>query len=319
MDVSPDIPLAIARTVEEGTEVADDHPSDGSDDDNEQPLPGPSRKRELSHSSISIKRSIQKNLVSQQTSMTGLKRIRSSATRVLALWKTDACYYSGTVHEVKNLKYLIKFDDGCEDWLELDEMRKFKPKSGDSVVIQNPKASGRVISFSTDQSTFRELIRVTVSREGEEEEEALNSEDIHVPARSVVAEWKDRFLEHEEIIPVKGLIPKSLGKNGTPSKQSMNTSQKNRNMARIGFVVTFTVGKGDNQDGSSRHDVERTIKDCGGIVFDDWSDVFSLQGRFSNGGKRWSMSSTDLKYIGDRKSTRLNSSHSGESRMPSSA
>ena len=53
--------------------------------------------------------------------------------RVFARWSPDGYWYSGTVKDVKDGKYLIKWDDQTETWLDGGDVAGYQPTYGDRV------------------------------------------------------------------------------------------------------------------------------------------------------------------------------------------
>ena len=53
--------------------------------------------------------------------------------RVFGRWAADGYWYSGTVKEVKDGKYLVRFDDSTQTWLDKGEVVGYQPTWGDHV------------------------------------------------------------------------------------------------------------------------------------------------------------------------------------------
>ena len=53
--------------------------------------------------------------------------------RVLALWKSDGYWYSGTVTEINQNRFYIKFDDGHQQWLTDEEIIPLEYRVVDAV------------------------------------------------------------------------------------------------------------------------------------------------------------------------------------------
>jgi Domain of unknown function (DUF4537) len=53
--------------------------------------------------------------------------------RVFGRWSVDGYWYPGTVKEIKDGKYLVRFDDKDKAWLSDDEVAGYQPTFGDRV------------------------------------------------------------------------------------------------------------------------------------------------------------------------------------------
>jgi hypothetical protein len=58
---------------------------------------------------------------------------RQIGNRVLALWKSDGYWYSGTVTNTIGNRFYIKYDDGYQQWLTAEDILPFEYKVGDPV------------------------------------------------------------------------------------------------------------------------------------------------------------------------------------------
>lgn len=232
-----------------------------------------------------------------------IKRLRSGAstsraasepaTRVFALWKQDGHYYSGIVHSVLprrgNTKYLVKFDDGTEDEVELKNMRSCELYVGDNVIVSNG-ARGRVSDVRELESRGFFLVEVN------DGEKTMTSEvefaDIRIANRVLQNQWKNRILSPEAIITV--VKPKLLTDTATPSQRSLASlpGRLQREFAKTGFVVTLSP-KNSNPE-QTKKSAMNAIKDYGGQLVDDWSSVFTMEGRHSQSNKRWTVTPDDF-------------------------
>ena len=212
-----------------------------------------------------------------------------SATRVFALWKQDGHYYSGVIysHAPKN-KHLVRFDDGTEDEVELKNMRRRDLLVGDRVIIiqDNIKAVVRDVSHADSDGSF------TV--EGDNGIQTLEFREIRVANRTIQTQWKFRTVPTEKVVTVVG--PKPLV-DTTPSKQSVTSTtsgQVQRVLVKTGFVVT--INPKNEEPVQTKEKAMRAIKQRGGLVIEDWSSVFAMEGRHSHSNKRWSATPQDFRW-----------------------
>lgn len=304
------IPKAM-REEEEETELADEDymDVDGPEDDME---PGPStRKRKRGPKRKGVKTvsraSVKPNIRSTPTlTSRPNKRFRSvasssrafiePATTVFALWKQDSYYYSGIVYSHSaSTKYLVKFDDGTDDIVDISKMRRCEPMAGDEVILVEDARRATVKQFQDDSSVA--LVEVDDGEELEELE--VNVQDIRITGRTISRQWQNRMLEPETIVPV--VKPRSLKSTPSPSKGSLlsNPSTKggrSKVLNRTGLVITMTPHK-DNWE-KEKERVVLAIKSNGGTVIEDWPQIISMEGRHSNGGKRWVGVSDEFRWIG---------------------
>ncbi|KAL4067936.1 hypothetical protein J3A83DRAFT_4359790 [Scleroderma citrinum] len=216
------------------------------------------------------------------------------ATRVFALWKQDGHFYSGTIHSAttrqRNSKYLVKFDDGTDDEVVLKNLRRCELMVGDNVILMSNDVRAKVSDVSEMES--RSVIQVKV----DDGESIVTSEvefrDIRIANRTLQVQWKNRILDPGSIVPV--VKPKSLQDITTPSKQSLASlsGKPRRELAKTGFVVTLSVKNTDPDQ--TKDDTMQAIKQNGGQVVDDWSSVFTMEGRYSQSSKRWTVTPEDF-------------------------
>lgn len=217
-----------------------------------------------------------------------------SATRVFALWKQDGHYYCGTVHSViqrpRGIKYLVTFDDGTDDEIDLKNMRRCELLVGDNVIIieNNDRAKVSDISQLESQGSIR--VEADDGKGIEVSEVALG--DIRIANRTLQSQWKERSLNPNAIVPL--IKPKLLCDTATPSRQSLASlsGRPQRDFAKTGFVVTLSP-KNANPDQAKNFTIS-AIKQHGAQVIDDWSSVFTMEGRHSRSNKRWIATSEDF-------------------------
>ena len=232
-----------------------------------------------------------KRLRSGVSSVRGLTA--EPATRVFALWKQDGHYYSGVVHSrgLKN-KYLVRFDDGTEDEVELKNMRRRELLVGDRVIIIQDNIKGVVgdVSHADSHDSFTldadDGKAVTTH--------SVRFKDIRIANRTVQSRWKQRMAVAENIVTVVRPKPPI---DTTPSKQSVisTTSSKiQQELVKTGFVVT--INPKNKKPVQTKDEAMRAIKQHGGLVIEDWSSVFAMEGKHSQSNKRWIATPQDFRW-----------------------
>lgn len=263
------------------------------------------RKRVTSSALKSSTRSIRTNVSTPPTRSTSRMKSVSLArgmsvfaTRVLALWKQDSHYYVGTVYSEDNSgqKYVVRFDDGTEDAVDLSKLRRCELRKGDYILVKAPSRpqKAEVVDASLSNSSERKVL----VRLDDDFEEEVETKDIMIPSRSIVSsKWNDRTLTADEVVTL--LRPK-LKQSPTPSKLaeigSWSKSTK-KIFAKTGFVLTTAPGFADWD--KKRESLEAQIRSHGGHNFDDWCRVFSMDGKVSNGGKRWVLEKGEITLVHD--------------------
>lgn len=298
------------KEEEEETDSADDH-----DADLAPPPPPPkhtSRKKKRRTEDINPARGTSKASTSTRNKPSetpvivtrSAKRVRSGvsstrgltvepATQVFALWKQDGHYYSGVIYSrgLKN-KYLVRFDDGTQDEVELKNMRRRELLVGDRVIIiqDNIKAvvsdasrADSYGSFTLEADNGREVTTRPVGFGG-----------IRIANRTIQNQWKTRAVVAENIVSV--VRPKTPI-DTTPSRQSVTSttsSQVQRELVKAGFVVT--INPKNEQPVQMKDEAMRAIKQYGGLVIEDWSSVFTMEGKHSQSNKRWIATPQDFRW-----------------------
>ena len=305
------IPKATAKEEEEETE-----PADEDDMDADSPVDTSVQKHKRGTKPVlknAAKASMKSHKFGRSTPSLGVsrsagrsnKRLRSGnsnsrlianlATRVFALWKQDSHYYSGVVHShAGSSKYLVKFDDGTEDTIDITKMRHSELRVGDDVILVATRRMAKVKEVP-GQST------IVVEVDDGEELDTFDIEvsDIRIAARTISNLWEDRQVSFDTIIPA--IAPRSLKSTPSPSKVSYVSAKsektgRTRALYKTGFVVTLSAGN-DNWE-QKKDSVMFAIKNNGGTVVDDWSQIISMQGKHSNANKRWVAYAKDAKWIG---------------------
>lgn len=208
------------------------------------------------------------------------------ATRVFALWRRDGYYYPGYVNYLRDdMRYEVKFDDNTKGDVSLDQMRRCDLRIGDDVLVVNLPHAYKVINLDQSEGV------VTLDIDGEED---FNIKDIRLAHKTVLHAWRDRTLSAENIITA--VQSSKVKPSPTPSKtSSISSSTSSKLLSGTGLIVTL---RADGHWGKEKERVMNIIKTNGGKVIDDISTIIHMGGKHSNSGNRWSITKSDVKWIG---------------------
>ena len=285
-------------TPEQPTEMGDDDAMDTEPESEPEVQNTRTKRKRMTSSTTKVKkeaRSVKRK--ASATPSRAPKRFKSEpntnqATRVFALWKSDNVYYSGVVHEISKSsakRFLVKFDDGDEDWTDLSKLRACHLRTGDHILFGHDQG-GVVVDADGDDP--HDLVTIETPKGSPQK---MKIRDIKIPGRSVVSQWKDRTLTIEEIVPV--VRPKIIKPSPALSKMSLASagstkSIRSKVLARTGFVVTSCPG--NEQWDQDKNKALQSIKLSGGQVFDDWDDIFKMDGKLTQNSKRWVINEKDV-------------------------
>jgi hypothetical protein len=211
------------------------------------------------------------------------------------LWKQDSYYYTGVIHSHSaSTKYLVKFDDGTEDTVDVSKMRRCELIVDDEVILIEDERWAKVKEVQSNHPD------ITVEVDDGDKSELFNValQDVRIAGRTVLKQWQDRMLTVDMINPV--LKPKPLKSTPSPSKASMLSatsikSGRGRTLNRTGLVITLSPGNENRK--KNRDHVMSAIKNNGGTVIDDWSQIFPVEGTHSNTNKRWVAYAEDVRWV----------------------
>ncbi|KAH9951479.1 hypothetical protein B0H21DRAFT_719142 [Amylocystis lapponica] len=306
--VSKDVEALIPDSDgEQSTELADDDQMDVDEESAPPSVSEPTSKRKRppkkmvprastrsNKSATPVVRSVKK----LKTSST-VKSGPSTATRVFALWKNDGHYYSGTVHSLVSTvppRYIVHFDDNTQDTVDLSKMRLCQLRVGDHVLIIDDNQTGMVVECG--DSGPDDPVLVEVDTGDELDQVPTEVQRIRIASRTLLSEWAHRTLSMETIWPI--VRPKMSMYSPDSSKSTMasggSVKGTRKFLAKTGFVVTLSPNNDNWEKDKDRWML--AIKNNGGIVLDDWTNVFAMEGCYSEGNKRWIMLKEDVKWTG---------------------
>ena len=292
-DPPPDL---VISTPGKDTESADDLPVEAEDDvptprDSKVQLPLNRRRlptvsvRKAGYRSVPREASKTPSLSSTARALKRNKSHHHTVTRVFALWKHEAAYFSGIVCErVGSIdRFKIQFDDGDEDVVDLKNLRRLELRVGDRVSVIESQEKATVANVD-GQSYGTVVVRLTDEPTIELKVEVIG---IKIQSRAISSQWVDRTINLDEIVT---LVPTT--KSETPSSlRNSGTGLNKKVLAKVGIVVTMSVGYDREKEKES---ILRVIRNIGGTVLDDWSDIFSLAGEYSSNKKRWVITSDSI-------------------------
>ncbi|KAI8998642.1 hypothetical protein BD414DRAFT_475647 [Trametes punicea] len=289
----------------------DDKDTQPAEDEMDVDLPeAPAKPRRNSKRKRTVSSSARKNSIktpkeeSRTPASRPTKRLKSAsnargasgtATRVFALWKQDGHYYSGTVHSlVSTGRYDIRFDDGDSAHVELKHMRACRLREGDNVLLQGKAKAVVVRAPSCGPSGHQAEDTVTVDLD-EDGEETAQVQTLRLATRTVSSEWGDRMLAEDIVSPV--VKPKLSRASPTPSRLSVPSEGSVRGgrkpLNKTGLVITLSP----NRDGEKeRETLMADIRRNGGVVLDDWTSLFAMDGTIAQKGHRWCLKADDIQW-----------------------
>jgi len=225
----------------------------------------------------------------------------AQATRVLALWKQDSCYYPGTVWTDADLDglYFIRFDDQTETWVTINQMRALRFRIGDHVLIPHYARHYRVVNVQSEEAAKVQL-------EYDNEVFDMDVTSLRVANKTISYSWGDRILDPQLIQPVVRQVKTNLSP--SPSKMSMLSvasarSGRQKVLSKTGLIVTLTATGGNWEKG--KENVMSAVKNSGGTVIDDLNGIFRMEGKHSQNNNRWIIHDHEFKWLGDESIHRL--------------
>ncbi|KAI0302130.1 hypothetical protein BC826DRAFT_987384 [Russula brevipes] len=218
------------------------------------------------------------SMVSGGRATKNIKAHHPTATRVFALWKQDAAYFSGMVYErvEQSGRFKIHFDDGDEDDVDVKNLRQLELQIDDRISIIESQEKATISSFVSVRLIEDLSIELEVEVTG-----------IKVHSRAIRSQWGNRIISAEEIVT---LVPKT--KSETPSSFRNSSASLNKKvLTKVGIVVTLSVGRDREKE---KEAIMRIIRTNGGTVLDDWSEILSVAGEHSTNKKRWFITSDNI-------------------------
>ena len=216
------------------------------------------------------------------------KNHHRTATRVFALWKQDAAYFSGIVFERvgQSDRFKVNFDDGDEDFVDLKNLRRVELQIGDRVSIIESHEKATVVNVDGQR---QDTVTVRLTDDSSAELEVKVS-GLKIQSRAIKSQWGNRTMNADEIVT---LVSRTKLETPTTSLRNSSASLSKRVLSKVGIVVTLSVGR--DRDWEKEKDmITRIIKTNGGTVLEDWSDIFSLAGEYSFNKKRWVITSDNI-------------------------
>ena len=219
-------------------------------------------------------------------------------TRVFGLWRQMGQYFPGVAVEmVGTTKCKVKFDDGDEETLELKHIRLCQVKPGDSILHPWSRAQkGVPVVDAPECPETGYLPTDTVTVEIDDDHHEVEVANIRIAARTVQAEWDDRLLTEDTIVPQ--IRPKLSRTSPTPSRLSVPSEGSVRGgskkpLAKTGLVMSFSP---NSEYLNSKHDILAQIKRNGGVILDDWTNLYTMEGVVEYKGQQWTLTAKDIQW-----------------------
>ncbi|KAG6917953.1 hypothetical protein DXG01_017137 [Tephrocybe rancida] len=218
----------------------------------------------------------------------------SDATRVFALWKSDGCYYSGTIYtDCGDGVYEVAFDDGSNACVSIDQMRLLDLRVNDDVIIPRKMRSFKVAAI--DKLDTSQVVDVHVDDNIQE----IPLARVKIAAKTIGVAWQDRTLTHHTISPIIG--PDPVKASPAPSAlSSTNVPLRRPGRGHLFEKTAFVVSVSSN-DGNwekQRENLMSAIRNNGGVIVNDWSEVINMEGTYSEHNNRWVIEKREAKWAG---------------------
>ncbi|KAF8077869.1 hypothetical protein FPV67DRAFT_1662656 [Lyophyllum atratum] len=231
------------------------------------------------------------------------KRLRSATstskmgdlepTRVFALWKQDGHFYPGTVHsDMGGARYTVHFDDSTEGVVALDQMRLLDLRVGDDVLVPKLARGVKVVDVAKLESSGF----VSVRTDSGITEVTLQA--IKIASKTISYAWKDRTISPDTLVTT--VKPERVKPSPTPSKLSLASGPSIRGPRTSIFdktALAVTISSNGNWE-KEKESVMSAVRNNGGSVINDWSDVIRMDGKHSNGNHRWVIRKADAQWTG---------------------
>ncbi|KAI0721096.1 hypothetical protein C8T65DRAFT_632199 [Cerioporus squamosus] len=218
-------------------------------------------------------------------------------TRVFGLWRQNGQYYPGVAMEMVGSKCRVKFDDEDEETLELKHLRLCQLKPGDSVLHQWSKAQKGVPVVDVPECAETGLLATdVVTIQINDEDIDVEVRTIRIAARTVQAEWDDRLLTEDTIIPQ--VRPRPSRPSPTPSRLSVPSEGSVRGattkpLAKTGLVMSFSP---NSEYLNTKNNIMAQIKRHGGVVLDDWTNLYTMEGVVEFKSQLWTLTADDIQW-----------------------
>ncbi|KAJ2994442.1 hypothetical protein NUW54_g7551 [Trametes sanguinea] len=172
-------------------------------------------------------------------------------------------------------------------------MRACRLRKGDNVLIHG-NAKAVVIKPPTSSAAGHQAEDEVLLDLDEDGEEPFQVQNIRLAPRTVSFEWTDRMLSEDAILPV--IRPKLSRASPTPSRLSAPSEGSVRAgrkpLNKTGLVITLSP----NYGGKDREALTSEIRRNGGVVLDEWTTLFAMDGTITQKGQRWSLTTNDIKW-----------------------
>ncbi|KDR81687.1 hypothetical protein GALMADRAFT_239810 [Galerina marginata CBS 339.88] len=232
---------------------------------------------------------------------TASRGMNAPGTRVFALWKQDGHYYPGTVHAFQaNSRYVIKFDDTTNGNVTLEQMRLCQLKVGDDVLYSNRTRPARVTVVVDDVDNSY------VDVDDGDSIKSILIRDLRIAHKTITYAWKDRMVDPDLVSstlkPVKPKLSPSPSRMSVTSLPATRGNQK-KLFGKTGLIVTLSAVNGNWE--KEKEKVMNAVKSGGGIVVDELSTIFRMEGKHYANNSRWVLKKEDVQWVGNEEIERI--------------
>lgn len=177
--------------------------------------------------------------------------------------------------------YVVRFDDGTECPVHISDLRQGELEEGDEVFVIGYKQSGRVTAI--DRWDTEGYVRVRVDTGGELD---VKAGSIKIHESVIDQKWGEKIVYENSICT----LLQAQGLNSSTSKSAaVNGTSTSKFLKRIGFVVTMK-----STDDKGRTQIFDLIKDKGGKVIEDWTNLFPFSPTQKD--RSWLARQADVKH-----------------------
>ncbi|KAF8480600.1 hypothetical protein JB92DRAFT_1759274 [Gautieria morchelliformis] len=174
--------------------------------------------------------------------------------------------------------FTVRFDDGREEDVDVEHMRQFQLEPEDVVrVTQRRKGKARVCSaqvLDVEQWNSAEMAEVHELDQGPDADDyEIEGRFLSVLEDHIHEQWNERRVSTRTLL----------------RDQELNQPERNKCLAGLGFIITLPdIPK-------SKRSLAKFIEASGGLVYDDWSAIVSLNGSVEVAGKRIAAKASDMR------------------------
>ena len=176
--------------------------------------------------------------------------------QIMGYWKGSKQYFVGTVRRPLDGRFHVRFADGLEAEITIDQMRLFDIRPGDEIKSNERGASKKSLKVVEAYDGGDRGIKVL---SGPNETTYISLKYLCVPAAIINRDWNDRLVE-----------PRQLG---LANSAELVRSGPKTSTGLSGKIFLITINEVD-RDGAIRKPLEASIVAQGGRIAEDWTELF---------------------------------------------